>query len=597
MTEEKKSNRVYIKPEDINKLPKGLRIYRGPRGGLYYLEEERRMLEEREEGIITERRRVREEGEKEEKRVSYFTEDDLKRLEKYYDNYSFHQKIMRMSRRLMDNIPELGAFAYYLFEERNAKTLIGKLAIMKGIVNKYGYKDLIEDLKKICSEFGIDYDKLEISERCFLRKMDENTRAIVETAKSMSYFETTLFNDLKLYANACTYEDYIVEGNKLAIRIMEAFNIRWGAYKYAYAKMKGINIEPFLEVLPKSVREDIEREGERAYSMLNDVMTVEVGDDDVQRASELFRQTKMNKIDYESLFKGVFDPWLSFLIGRSGHFSIEDRVMVEYLIACKLIDRMMAAGIVFSHKAMIGLARGCNFMRLWTGGNFENYAGHIEERIKKMRGNGRPVRDKKDIDLRLFGYVRDNDLRLWKEFCKNVVNQKRVKRLYRGISDYELLTLFKNIIEKGEIVVEATSTLASTSTEEIVAKRFGDKTAVVAIDDIDYDRVWGTKMNAEPFFEDEEEIIYELNKGEKLKVLLLGRPVNEFLKLVKGNELVDFSELAHKVVYHNSIWNKVLELIDKYKKGEYYSKLSPDMKKKIDEDIEEFIRRRVEYEQ
>lgn len=42
MTEVPPEFRIYIKPEDVNKLPKGIRIYRGPKGGLYV---DRRQLE------------------------------------------------------------------------------------------------------------------------------------------------------------------------------------------------------------------------------------------------------------------------------------------------------------------------------------------------------------------------------------------------------------------------------------------------------------------------------------------------------------------------------------------------------------------------
>lgn len=45
MTEE---DRVYIKPDEIASLPKGLRIYRGPKGGIYYKRSEYEQIKERE---------------------------------------------------------------------------------------------------------------------------------------------------------------------------------------------------------------------------------------------------------------------------------------------------------------------------------------------------------------------------------------------------------------------------------------------------------------------------------------------------------------------------------------------------------------------
>lgn len=42
-------DRVYIKPEEITSLPKGLKIYRGPRGGIYYRRSEYEQLMERKE--------------------------------------------------------------------------------------------------------------------------------------------------------------------------------------------------------------------------------------------------------------------------------------------------------------------------------------------------------------------------------------------------------------------------------------------------------------------------------------------------------------------------------------------------------------------
>lgn len=510
--EEEWKDRVYIKPEDISKLPKGLKIYRGPRGGLYYKLSELRLIREEEKlmgGEKEDEKRERK-GKKERERKYEF---DLDRVMRMLAEDETNNKIREFIGSLSwysDSDRRMRAILKTFEYEPNPKRVIARLAIMKELAQG----EHVNRLKGLCESIGVNFDDLEISEKCYLKKTDdEDIVELHEEVSRMDNLTSIIANRADHEVLANYYNGYVaMDENEIKKWVRKKLTEgKRDIYLKKATFLALTGYRAILKYLPQADYDEVMKKVEIAKMISEKDVNV-----DFEKLEQKIESLDLGQHIEKTLFEEVYEGLTSIYDAMKNFASVEQKFMFDLMIMTKLYEKIREMG--FDENESIALTRGCYFMRMWTVGEFEKYAHVIEKRIHKIKGNNRPLREKKkEVDDKVFDIIKDVDILAWKKLSEKFFEIHENKVLYRGISDKEAEMLIRNILLGNGYIVNPTSTLASFTFSEKQARHFSR--IVVKVEEPNVERVWGTYLNASPNYVDEEEVIYEVYKTDEFPVM------------------------------------------------------------------------------